>query len=172
MEDVNVREEILDKIKKAGSEDYVTSWDNEGKIGTQKKKSEIKKGKKSKLSGNKFEIMARRDLEEKGWVVSKWCNNVDLTEEKIISAKRKFNPFSKVMTLGTGFPDFICLQRVGENYKVIGVEVKLNGNLDKEEKEKCKFYLEKKTFSEIWVASKDDSSIKYREVKEILERMR
>ncbi|MDP2947494.1 MAG: hypothetical protein Q8N88_05255 [Nanoarchaeota archaeon] len=170
--DLEKRREILEKIERASDEEYVTTWDSDGKIGQQKKKSEMKKGKKSKLSGNKFEVVVRKDLEEKGWVVSKWSNNVDLDEKKIISAKRKFNPFSKVMALGTGFPDFIAFQNIGENYKIIGVEVKLNGLLDKEEKEKCEFYLEKKTFNEIWIASKGENGIKYIDVKEIIERMR
>ena len=74
-------------------------------------------------------------MEEKGWVVDKWSNNIDLEKEILIPAKRKFNPFSKVMAIGTGFPDFIAFQLLEDSrYKIIGVEVKMNGTLSLEEK--------------------------------------
>lgn len=75
---------------------------------------------------------------------------------KLIPAKRKFNPFFKVLGIGTGFPDFIAFKRKGKGlgYEIIGVEVKGNGWLDKTEKEKCKFLLNKKIFSEIKIAKK------------------
>ena len=60
------KEDILEKIKKASSEEYVTKWDSDGKIGSLKKKSNIDKGKKSKASGGAFEIRVRKNLEEKG----------------------------------------------------------------------------------------------------------
>lgn len=168
------KEGILEKIKRASNEEYFTEWEKEGKISVQKKKSEILKGRRSKLSGAKFENLVRKDLEQKGWIVSKWSDNIDLTYKKLIPAKRKFNPFSKVFTIGTGFPDFISFQIMNENfYKIIGVEVKLNGILTREEKEKCKFYLENKIFNEIWIAAKgEDNSIKYNDVKILLMRMR
>ena len=141
----------LEIIKKATDPEYQTSWENG--IPTSKKKSEIKKGRTSRARGARFELKVRRDLEEKGRIVDKWTNNIDLTEGKLIIAKRKYNPFSKVMTLGTGFPDFITISHIHDGmYSVIGVEVKINGILSKEEKEKCRWYLEKKIFSEIWIA--------------------
>jgi hypothetical protein len=170
------KEQLLEKIKKASESEYMTEWDSEGRIGVQKELSNIKKGKKSKISGNKFELVVRRDLEEKGWIVTKWSNNYDLVEDKIIQAKRKFNPFSKVMTIGTGFPDFVAFQSSGEKtFKVIGVEVKLNGLLSKEEKEKSKKYLQKNTFSELWLAKAKDkkaSSVEYIDLNEVIKRMR
>ncbi len=171
------KEEILRQIKKASDEGYVTEWDAKGKIGVQKEKSKIKQGKKSKASGNKFELEVRKDLEEKGWTVTKWSNNFDLIENKIIPAKRKFNPFSKVMTIGTGFPDFIAFQPLGEKtFKVIGIEVKLNGTLSREEKEKIKAFMQKETFSEIWIArkakDKKGNFVEYIDSKEVIERMR
>lgn len=39
-------------------------------------------------------------------------------------------------------------------YEVIAVEVKSNGILSKLEKEKCRWYLNNKTFSKIWIAEK------------------
>jgi hypothetical protein len=144
---------FLEKLKQAGDpENYETSWDEKG-LPTSKKKSNIKQGKLSKAKGNRFELKVRRDLEEKGRFVDKWNNNIDLEEDKLIIAKRKYNPFSKVMTIGTGFPDFISFKRIyGESYSVIGVEVKINGILSKIEKEKCKWYLQNEVFSEIWIA--------------------
>ncbi len=158
------KEEILELVKKASSEDYETQWNDQG-IPQVKKKSEIEKGKKSRRAGGDFELKVRKDLESKGWTVAKWPNNIDLETKKVIPAKRKFNPFSKAMTLGTGFPDFIAFQLVGERtYNVIGVESKLNGTLSREEKEKCAFLLQNKIFNEIWISEKDEESrgkIKY-----------
>ena len=146
------KEKIMELIKKAGSEEYETSWDEKG-LPKSKKKSEVKKGRSSKARGQRFELKVRRDLEEKGRVVDKWTNNVDLDEDKLIIAKRKYNPYSKVMTIGTGFPDFISIKYIHDGvYSVIGVEVKTNGILSKVEKEKCAWYLKNKIFSEIWIA--------------------
>jgi len=97
----------------------------------------------------------REDLEKLGWIVDKWSNNFDLSLEKVVSAKRKFNPFSKVMAIGTGFPDFIAFQILDKGkYKVIGVESKSNGLLSKEEKEKCLALLKNEVFGEILIARK------------------
>ena len=122
-----------------------------------KKKSNIRKGSKSRSGGGQFELRVRKDLEEKGWIVDKWSNNLDLDVGKIHPAKRRFARFNKnmgVMTIGTGFPDFIAFQLMDKNYKIIGVEVKMNGTLSKIEKEKCKWYLENGIFSEILIAKK------------------
>jgi len=147
------KEEIMEMIRKARDPDnYETSWDEDG-IPRSKNKSKIKKGRSSKARGARFELKVRRDLETKGRVVDKWNNNVDLDEGKVVQAKRKYNPYSKVMVIGTGFPDFIAIKHVQEGlYSVIGVEVKINGILSKIEKEKCAFYLQKRIFSQIWIA--------------------
>lgn len=132
-------------------------FDEKGNI-IYKDKKKIEIGGKSKLKGSQFELRVRNDLENKGWIVDKWTNNIDLDEKKIISAKRRMGFAKKnlrIMTIGTGFPDFIAFQPIeNSSYKIIGVEVKTNGKLSKIEKEKCKFYLEKKTFSQIWIAKK------------------
>jgi hypothetical protein len=171
------REKILKEIERASSKNYVTEWDDGGRIAIQKDKSNIKKGKKSKAGGGQFELSVRKDLEAKGWIVDKWTNNFDLEEGRIIPAKRKYNPFSKVMVIGTGFPDFIAFQLMeGGRYNVIGVEVKMNGTLNRVEKDKCLQYLKNKIFSEIWVASKKKDGrrirVEYIDVREILDRMR
>jgi hypothetical protein len=71
--------EILEKIEKAGSEEYETSWDDKG-VPISKKKTEIAKGKKSRAKGLDFESTVREDLESKGWVVCKWSNQIEFEE--------------------------------------------------------------------------------------------
>lgn len=120
------------------------------------KKANGKRGKKNRASGARFELKVRGELENQGWILDKWTNNVDLKEDKLVKSKRKFNPFSKILTIGTGFPDFVCFRlcKDGKNYEVIGIEVKANGWLDRSEKEKCLWYLDKKIFSKILIAKK------------------
>lgn len=161
-----------------GQIEYKTIFEDDGSVRFVKKSDE-KKGKKSRSKGSQFEARVRRDLEEKGFFVDKWTNNVDLGIGKIVPSKRIFKRFGVgkgVMTIGTGFPDFIAFQKIGENYKVIGVEVKVGGKLDRIEKEKCKFLIEKGVFSEILVARKRKDGrlvrVEYIDTKEILERMR
>jgi hypothetical protein len=128
-------------------------------------------GKKSRAAGARFELKVRKDLEEKGWITDKWTKNVDLEKMELIPAKRKFNPFNRVMTIGTGFPDFIAFRPVVDtnekktffNYNVIGVEAKSAGVLDKAEKEKCFFLLREGVFKDILIARKGEKkgSIEY-----------
>lgn len=147
-----------------------------------------KQGKKNRASGAKFELEVRKDLERQGWIVSKWQNNVEFMPDipkpqtaeridgklklnpqefsvsgKLIPAKRKFNPFKKVLGIGTGFPDFIAFNAHHKSedytkmfYEVIGVEAKINGTLDKQEKEKCRWLLDNNIFSRIVIAKKGE----------------
>ena len=144
---------IMDMIKKAGdAENYKISWDVKGLPYKIQKKTNIKKGGKSRASGAAFELKVRKDLERQGRIVDKWSNNVDLEKDQIIIS-RKYNPFKKMLIVGTGFPDFISIKHIMERlYSVVGVEVKMDGTLSKIEKEKCGWYLQKKIFSEIWIA--------------------
>jgi len=97
-------------------------------------KSQI--GKASKAAGARFELKVRKDLESKGWIVSKWMNNVDLkfktdtiyvemdfnpttkqigralqsTNGRLTPAKHKFRGPGIPMAIGTGFPDFIAYE--------------------------------------------------------------
>jgi hypothetical protein len=130
--------------------------------------SKPKQGKKNRASGARFELKVRAALEEEGWIIDKWTNNIDLIEGKLVKSKRKYNPFLKILSIGTGFPDFIAFRLTKENYEVIGVEVKANGWLDKSEKEKCKWYLDKKVFSNILIARKGKKrgEIEYNNFKE------
>jgi hypothetical protein len=121
-----------------------------------KKINYSKQGKLNRAAGQRFETKVRQHLEDMGWIVAKWMNTIDYSKNKIVPAKRKYNPFKKVMVLGTGFPDFICFKRIegceGENYDIIGLEVKSNGYLDKVEKDMCKWLLDNKIFSKILIA--------------------
>jgi hypothetical protein len=146
------KEKIMEMIRKAGSEEYVTSWNKAGTFSASKKKSNVEKGRKSRARGARFELKVRKELEDRGWIIDKWTNNVDLEQGKLVKAKRTYNPFMKVMVIGTGFPDFIAFKRINKKYDIIGIEVKTKGYLDKDEKEKSKWYLKNKVFSKIIIA--------------------
>ncbi len=120
-------------------------------------KSKKKQGKKSRAAGARFELKVRGEMENMGWIVSKWMNTIDFDKEgrigKLVSAKRKYNPFLKALSIGTGFPDFICLKRnKKDSYEVIGLEVKRNGYLDPKERGMCHWLLANRVFSRILVA--------------------
>jgi hypothetical protein len=137
---------------------HKVDFDDKGNV-VLKEKKKVAMGAKSRAGGAQFELRVRRDLNEKGWIVDKWTNNIDLEKNELIAAKRKMrfiNQNMRFMALGTGFPDFIAFQLMdGEaNYRIVGVEVKMNGKLSRMEKEKCRWYLERKIFNEIWIASK------------------
>ncbi len=120
------------------------------------KRDYSKQGKLSRAKGQRFEAKVRQELEKMGWTVSKWMNTVDFDKEgkigKIVPAKRKYNPFLKALSLGTGFPDFICFKREGDKFDVIGLEVKGNGYLDQIEKGMCIWLLNNRIFSRILIA--------------------
>ena len=115
-------------------------------------------GKKNRQKGIAFEAKVREDLMKLGWVVDKWTNTVDQDKNEkiggIIPAKRKYNPFKKVLVIGTGFPDFICFKNTGQGFDIIAVEVKANGYLNQIEKGMCLWLLENKIFSRILIAKK------------------
>lgn len=127
----------------------------------------VKRGKKSRASGAAFELRVRKDLEDKGWTVDKWGNNVE--DNKLVKAKTKWAGPNRPMMMGAGFPDYIAFRELknettpfveGESYdkimyEIIGVESKINGKLDREEKEKAHWYLKNKIFSKILIASKE-----------------
>ncbi len=111
-----------------------------------------KQGKRNRAAGLRFEAKVREELEKMGWVVDKWTNTVDYNKLKLVPAKRKFNPFLKIMVIGTGFPDFIGIKRIGEKYDVIGIEVKRKGYLSKIEQGMAHWLLENKIFSKFLIA--------------------
>lgn len=161
------KEEIMSKIEKANNPEYETSWDEKG-LPVSKEKKNIKRGKVARGAGARFELKVREEMESRGWVLTKWSNNIDLEKEKIIPAKRVYNPFRKALVIGTGFPDFVAFKKFGANFDVIGVECKMNGILSREEKEKCRWLLGNEIFSEILVAKKGEKrgSIEYIDFKE------
>lgn len=124
-----------------------------------------KQGKRNRAAGKSFEKKVRDKLEMIGWTVAKWSNNVDLSKDKLVPVKPKYNPFTKsVVYVGTGFPDYIafalCPNNVVPLYDVMGVECKggnkSNKYLSATEKEKCKWLLDKKIFSRILIAQKGE----------------
>ncbi|MBS3086622.1 hypothetical protein J4422_02875 [Candidatus Pacearchaeota archaeon] len=123
---------------------------------TRKKREQ---GRKNRAAGTRFEAKVRSEIEKMGWTVSKWMNTVDYEAKgktgKLVPAKRKYNPFLKVLGIGVGFPDFICFKKVANgNYEVIGLEAKGNGYLDKVERGMCHWLIENRIFSRILVAKK------------------
>ncbi len=110
--------------------------------------------------GLNFERRVREDLNKRGWFVSKFMNNVDLEQDKMVPAKQ-----GRFRLTSTGLPDFICWKRkrcnACENIfienlhnNIIGVECKSLGYLNKEEKAKIQWYLKRKVFEEVYVAKK------------------
>lgn len=92
---------------------------------------------------------------------------------KLVSAKHKFRGPGIPMAIGTGFTDFVCFKQselikhnnycifedkfsIKSNWSIMGVEVKSNGRLDKEEKAKCEWLLENNIFSLILIAKKGE----------------
>jgi hypothetical protein len=115
-----------------------------------------KQGKKNRAAGRLFETKVREELEKMGWIVNKWVNTIDYSKNKIVPAKRKYNPFLRALSVGTGFPDFVCFKRSDDgNCEVIGLEVKGNGYLDQVEKGMCFWLIENNIFSRILIAKKN-----------------
>lgn len=102
-------------------------------------KAEISKlKKKAKADGAKFEKRVREHFEERGWIVSKWRNNIE--DGEIIPARNYYIP-GRGNVMGSGFPDFVMFKPtivIGNSlkplYEVMLVEAKLTGFLTKEEK--------------------------------------
>ena len=114
-----------------------------------------KQGKKNKAKGARFETKVRKDLISKGWIVSKWQNNV--VDKKCVPAKPGY-----FRMMQTGFPDFICyrtrsfLNDVVVEHEVIFVECKTNGYLKPIEREKAKWYFDNKYCSYFLIAKEGE----------------
>lgn len=89
-------------------------------------------GKQSRAKGLYFEKKTRIFLENKNFIISKWQNNVDLEQKKIIPAKHH----PKFQRGNQGFPDFIAITPTDPP---AFVECKRNGLLSKNEKLKLNF---------------------------------
>lgn len=114
-------------------------------------------GKRSRASGMAWERKVRQDLEWRGYIVAKWMNNVGLDKkdgaQKLMPSKHKFRGMGIPMSISTGFPDFIAYKPF-EVGRILGIESKMNGILDKKEKETCKWLLSQGIFNKILVAKK------------------
>jgi hypothetical protein len=122
---------------------------------TKKEKSRI--GKRSRALGKQFEVRVRKDLEGMGFVVCRFDGNV--VDGKLVQSKPKFNPYTKrIMNMSSGFPDYIAykIRKVfHENLTVVYmVECKMTGKLDKEEKEKAKWYKDNNLCHKFYIAKK------------------
>lgn len=117
------------------------------------KKSNQSQGKLNRRRGQIFEGEVRRDLEEAGWIVCKWQNTVK--DGRLVHAPHKFNPFTRSVIPGSGFPDFIAYRM--QTKEIIGVEAKRAKYLDKTEKEMVEWYRKNNIFDTITVAYKDKS---------------
>lgn len=116
----------------------------------------------ARRAGAKFELAVRKALEDKGYVVCKWHNQVDLETNKIVAAKNMFG-FGRALSINSGFPDFIAYKL--DERLIIGVEAKMRGYLKPIEREKMKWYKFNGIFESVWVAYEDtDGSIKFREI--------
>lgn len=113
-------------------------------------------GKRGRAAGKRFELLVRQDLEKQGWVVCKWTNQVDILNNKLIPAKSKYNPFTKrVMSEGSGLPDYIAFKRLTTNsFDIMGVESKMSKYLSEEEKKKLSWLIEKGIFNRILIGYK------------------
>jgi len=127
----------------------------------------VKMGKKSRAQGGIFETRVRAELEEDGWIVDKWSNNIKISNGKgcpefapesyeLCQAKPKYlfiNGGMRMVGNNSGFPDFIIF-KPGEVGPIVGVESKMTGDLDRIEKAKCKWLLDRGIFDKILIAEK------------------
>lgn len=122
-------------------------------------------GKANRAKGARFELKTRKWLEEHGWIVTKWQNNIDLEKQEIIPAKA--NPFNRFNRAGSGFPDFVAFMPCNilhgrRRYQLMFVEAKYNGTLNKLEKQKMEFL--KKEGHECWVTYNEEGKVKFKKL--------
>ncbi len=138
-----------------------------------------RQGRANRLKGARFELKVRKHLESKGWVVDRWSNNVEFKSHPQTMESQEIGTWGELIkaksfmgkTRSNGFPDFIAFRTDMDIIKepftqVNGVEVKINGYMDKVEKEKAQWLLKNKIFGKFFVASKGGViPIVFREVK-------
>ena len=92
-------------------------------------------GKKNREAGARFERKVRKYFENRGWIVDKFTNNIDLEKGCFVPAKS--NRFG---SRSCGFPDFVIWKYAGRIdvpvFEVVFVECKVNGYLKPVEREK------------------------------------
>lgn len=142
-----------------------------------KNPEKVKQGKRNLAKGRRFELLVRKDLESKGWIVAKWTNNVEFVNNPYNVTAQKIdleygtNTCDKIGKLiparqgkyrktSTGFPDYFIykLKDIAYEgflpYDVTFVECKSNGYLSKEEKEKARWYLKNNHCSKFLIAKR------------------
>ena len=117
-------------------------------------------GRRNKRVGAQFENDFRRKMIEKGWILSKWHNNIDLQTDEIVQARNHYIP-KRGLTMGKGFPDFVMFRKLEKDYEVRFVECKTNNTLSKEEKMKMEVL--RKMGHKCYIAFLDGKEVKYRE---------
>lgn len=126
-----------------------------------------KQGKDNRRHGKEFERKVRHDLEANGWIVSRWNNNINLNLKQFTQAVS-----IPGIVMQSGYPDFIAIQECphtksevpskDHDWHIMFVEAKINGYLDRIEKDKAEFY-KSKGFKFI-IAKKGLNGIEYNEV--------
>ena len=87
-----------------------------------------KQGKRNKASGARFELLVRKDLESKGWVCSKWMNNVGMWDKKGNQViKKTINKSEKYLVKKTQkeikFEDIIFDKIISAKHKFRGIGI-------------------------------------------------
>jgi len=106
------------------------------------KEEKRKQGRRNRIKGRQFENKVRQELTDNGWLVFKNDHNVEFINDKgyFLPAKKKFNPFTKrIMMIGSGFPDFVCIHPSMKHTIVQFIECKMNKYLDKIERKRIKW---------------------------------
>ena len=116
-------------------------------------------GKRNRRAGLEFEYKVRVELEENGWIVTKWNNNIDLIANKFVQAKS--NRFG--MRQG-GFPDFLAFMPKEANkghprFLLRFIECKKGKYLSKDEKEKMHWLISREF--DCFVAYNNKGKIEY-----------
>jgi len=70
------------------------------------------------------------------------------------TSPEQLDEFAEKYSKTNNQPSMVTNVQAYRSQEIIGVEVKINGTLDKEEKEKCRWYLDRKVFSKILIAYK------------------
>ena len=141
-----------------------------------KKEEKIIQGRKNRMKGLAFERKVREDLEKKGWIVSKYQNNLEFPEILLASVDQPSAlcvpaKMGRFRTNQNGFPDFICYKYFGDLgkdlYQIIFVEVKMKGYMKPEEKKKALWYLENNYCLDFFVASLLNKEINYKQIERL-----
>jgi len=116
-----------------------------------------KLGKQSRRKGKRFENEVQAALEKEDWIVARWSKKIE--EGVLINCRPKWAG-GRLLTMQSGFPDFIILRMGIYKWWVRLIECKLNGYLTPDEREQVKFL--KKLGFIIQTAYKKDGKIQFR----------